>query len=99
LAHWRRAGEKQHLVGVGRGLNRGWVRGSGLGSSLAEFQGHEKPTSRVGQVIFALRSNGEQVEMLAGMLEVLLAWDDGRQTGIAHPFARRGVAIADHDGR
>ena len=70
LPHWCHAGEKRHLVGVGCGLGRAWARGPGLGGSLAEFQGHKEPASRVGQVIFALRSSGQQVEMLAGMPEV-----------------------------
>ena len=74
LPRWHDAGEKRHLVRVVRGLGRGWARGPGLGGSLAEFQGHKEPASRVGQVVFALTPTGEQVEMLAGMLEVFLNW-------------------------
>jgi hypothetical protein len=74
LPHWRHTGEKRHLVGVGRGLGRSRARGPGLGGSLAKFQGHKEPTSRVAQVIFALTPTGEQVEMLAGVLEVFLNW-------------------------
>jgi hypothetical protein len=58
---------------VVRGLSRGWARGPGLGGSLAEFQGHKEPASRMDQVVFALRPPGQQVEMLAEMLEVLKA--------------------------
>ena len=72
LPRWHGAGEKRHLLRVVRGFNRGWARGPSLGGSLAEFQGHKEPASRVGQVVLARRTIGEQVEMLARMLEVLL---------------------------
>jgi hypothetical protein len=51
--------------------SRAWARGPGLGGSLAEFQGHKEPASRVGEVVFALRATDEQIQVLAGMLEVL----------------------------
>ena len=66
------AGEKWHLVGRGRGLRGGWARSLGLGGSLAEFQSHKESTCRMGEMVFAPSPIGEQVEMLAGMLEVLL---------------------------
>src|SRR5260370_37772652 len=42
------AGEKWHLVRVGRGRGRGWGNRPGLASSLAEVQGHYQPASRLG---------------------------------------------------
>jgi hypothetical protein len=70
LAPRRRKGASLRVV---RGLSRGWARGPGLGGSLAEFQGHNEPASRMDQMVFALRPPGQQVEMLAEMLEVLKA--------------------------
>ena len=42
--------------------------------ALAEFQCYKKSACRVSEMVFASSSTGEQVEMLAGMLEVLLDW-------------------------
>jgi hypothetical protein len=74
LLCWCHAGEKLHLVGAGRGLSRGWARVPGLGGALAEFQRHKESSCRVGEMVFAPSPTGEQVQMLAGMAEVLLDW-------------------------
>ncbi len=66
------AGEKRHLLRVVRGFNRGWARGPSLRGSLAEFQGHKEPASRVGEMIFTPNPTGEQVEMFTGMTQMLL---------------------------
>jgi hypothetical protein len=68
------AGEKRHLVGVGRGLSRGWASSPGLGGAFAKLQRHKESACRVGEMVFAPSPAGEQVEMLAGMAEVLLNW-------------------------
>jgi hypothetical protein len=74
LPRWHRIGEQRHLVRVGRGLSQARTFGTGLGGSLAKFQGHKESASRVGQMVFALRPTGEQVKMFAGVLEVFLNW-------------------------
>jgi hypothetical protein len=75
VAALRHAGEKQHLVGIGRDVCRGCARGRRLGSgALAEFQRHKESACRVSEMVFAPSPAGEQVQMLAGMAEVLFDW-------------------------
>jgi hypothetical protein len=75
LSRGGHVGEKRHLLKVACGLGRAWARSSpALSGALAEFQRHKESACRVGEMVFAPSPTGEQIEMLAGMAEVLLHW-------------------------